>query len=293
MWSSKTVQTIRRQLSRHMMKLLLLRLLVTCSCIGLWIWWPSKARTYVSCPGFSTSNLTAEIHGKINTILTVTSIIIWLLPSNIIRHYECSSPGYLRGVDVIAETSVLVTNQSQTFHWAGYGLKLHIPQESLPTGSEECRLLIKVGLSGQFALPQTTSLVSAVYWLDSEPRCTYSQPLTVEIQHCVKPIHSSRLSFIRAKCSQTHLPYVFEPIEGGEFSSESSYGCVQLNHFSLLGVGCNDPTSGVQLYRACLFYLNSGANLRDIHFVITWDEEPHTTVSWCALCCMLVTVIIN
>ena len=49
-------------------------------------------------------------------------------------------PGYL---DVIAETSVLVTNQSQTFHWAGYELKLHIPKEALPTGLKECRLLIK------------------------------------------------------------------------------------------------------------------------------------------------------
>ena len=146
---------------------------------------------------------------------------------------------------MIAETSVLVTNQAQTFHWAGYGLKLHIPQGALPAGLEECRLLIKVGLSGQFALPQNTSLVSAVYWLDSEPRYQFSQPLTVEIQHCVKPIHTSRLSFIHAKCSQTHLPYVFKPVEGGEFSSESSYGCVQLEHFSLLGVGCYDPTSGV------------------------------------------------
>ena len=193
-------------------------------------------------------------------------------------------PGYLRGVDVIAETSVQVTNQSQTFHWAGYGLKLHIPQGALPAGLNECRLLIKVGLSGQFALPENTSLVSAVYWLDSEPRCKFSQPLTLEVQHCVKPTHTSTLSFIHAKCSQKLLPYVFEPVEGGEFSSESSYGCVELDHFSLLGVGCNDPIAGVRLYRACLFYLSNGADLRDIHFVITWDEEPHTTVSQCALC---------
>lgn len=85
-------------------------------------------------------------------VLTVTGIIIWLLASNIIRYYECSSPGYLRGVDVIAETSVLVTDKAQTFHWAQYGLKLHIPKEALPTDLEECRLLIKMRLSGQFAL---------------------------------------------------------------------------------------------------------------------------------------------
>ena len=186
---------------------------------------------------------------------------------------------------MVAETSVQVTNQSQTIHWAGYGLKLHIPQGALPAGLNECRLLIKVGLSGQFELPQNTSLVSVVYWLDSEPRCKFSKLLTLEIQHCVKPTHTSTLSFIHAKCSQKLLPYVFEPVEGGEFSSESSYGCVQLDHFSLLGVGCNDPIAGVRLYRACLFYLSSGANLRHIHFVIIWDEEPHTTVSQCAVCC--------
>ena len=190
---------------------------------------------------------------------------------------------------MIAETSVLVTNKAQTFHWVGYGLKLHIPQGALPPGLEECRLLIKVGLSGQFALPHNTSLVSAIYWLDSEPRCKFSQPLTLEMQHCVKPVHSSRLSFVHAKCSQKNLPYTFEILKGGEFSSLSAYGCIQLHHFSLLGVGCNDPITGVRLYRACLFYLSSGANLRNIHFVITWDEEPHTTVSQCAFavghCC--------
>ena len=139
------------------------------------------------------------------------------------------------------------------------------------------------GLIWSVHTPQNTSLVSAVYWLDSEPRGKFSQPLTLEIQHCVKPTHTSRLSFVHAKCSQTQLPYVFEPVEGGEFSSESSYGCVQLDHFSLLGVSCNDPITGVRLYRACLFYLSGGANLRHIHFVITWDEEPHTTVSQCAV----------
>ena len=202
--------------------------------------------------------------------------------------FHCFHPAYLRGMDVIAETSVLVTNQSQTFHWVGYGLKLHIPQDALPAGLEECRLLIKVGLSGQFTFPQNTSLVSAVYWLDSEPRGKFSQPLTLEIQHCVKLNKSSRLSFVHAKCSQAHLPYEFEAVEGGTFSSGSASGCVQRGHFSLLGIICNPFTlvrlynalaSEIQLYRASLYYLKKGANQIDIHFVITRDQEPHTTVS--------------
>ena len=186
-------------------------------------------------------------------------------------------------MDIVAETSFLVTNKAQTFHWAGYGLKLHIPEGALPAGLEECKLLIKVGLYGQFEFPQNTSLVSAVYWLDSEPRCKFSWLLTLEIQHCVKPTHTSKLNFVRAKCSQTHLPYKFKVVEGGVFSSESAYGCVQLTHFSLLGVACNEPVFGVRLYHGCLYYLRSTANLRNMHFVITWDEEPHTTVSHCGL----------
>ena len=184
---------------------------------------------------------------------------------------------------MIAETSFLVTKQSQTFHWAGYGLKLHIPQDALPAGLKECRLLIKVGLSGQFTFPQNTSLVSAVYWLDSEPRCKFSQPLTLEIQHCVKPTHTSRLSFVHAKCSQTQLPYALEAVESGVFSGESVYGSIQLTQFSLVATVCDEPVSEVRLYRACLYYMQGGVNLVNMHFVITWDDETHITVSQCAL----------
>lgn len=197
--------------------------------------------------------------------------------------FRITFPDYLRGVDVIGETCILVTNQAQSFKWVGYGLKIHIPEGALPAGVEECRLLIKVGLSGQFALPQNTSLSSAVYWLDSQPQCKFSQPISLEIQHSVKNTHISHLSFVHAKCSQMHLPYAFETLEGGVFSSESAYGFVQCDHFSLLGIICNTVyntlLSGAQLYHASLFYLRKTANKREIHFVITKDQEVHTTVS--------------
>ena len=188
------------------------------------------------------------------------------------------SPGYLRGLDVTGETSILVTNQAQTFHWAGYGLKLHIPPAALPTGLKECRLLIKVGLSGHFKFPKNTSLVSAVYWLDSEPQCKFSEPITVEMQHCVKPTQISELSFVHAKCSQVHLPYTFKTVEGGVFSSESAYGCVELNHFSFLAQVFKRIFLGVQQYYASIYYLHVRKNQREIHFVITKNLEAHATV---------------
>ena len=185
------------------------------------------------------------------------------------------------------ETSILVTNQAQTFHWIGYGLKLHIPQGTLPADLEKCQLLIKVGLSGQFKLPENSSLVSAVYWLDSEPQCKFSQPITVEMQHCVNPSHTSRLSFIRAKCSQEQLPYDFKTVEGGVFSSESAYGCVELYHFSLLGQVI-DLIRPKVVYCASLYYLKKGVNQGEIHFVITKNLEPYTKVSPTSLLILII-----
>ena len=185
---------------------------------------------------------------------------------------------------MIAEASVVITNQAQTFHWAGYGLKLHVPQGALPASLDECRFLIKVGISGHFALPQNTSLVSAVYWLDSEPRCKFSQPLTLEIQHCAMSSQTSRLSFALARCSQKNLPYTFEILDGGEFSSLSTYGCIQLQHFSLVTL-VKRWIMGEDSVRYCarLYYLRKGVNLREIHFVITKDQEAHVTVCYWVL----------
>ena len=173
----------------------------------------------------------------------------------------------------------MVTNKPQTFHWTGYGLRIHIPQGALPDTLEDCRLLLKVGLSGQFALPQNTSLVSAVYWLDCEPRCKFSRPLTVEIQHCAKSTQTSKLNFVRAKCSQSNLPYTFDILEGGKFSSQSTYGCIQLYNFSLITLVKRLLVGEDSIrYRASLYFLRKGVNQREIHFVITRDQEAHATV---------------
>ena len=180
---------------------------------------------------------------------------------------------------MIGETSILVTNQAQIFHWEGYGLKLHIPLAALPTDLEECRLFIKVGLSGHFKFPENTSLVSAVYWLDSEPRCKFLQPITVEMQHCVKPSHTSNLSFVYAKCSQVNLPYEFNTLKGGVFSSESIHGGVKLHHFSLLAQLFKGKQPEVQPYCGSLYYLYQQPTQTVIHFVITKNLEAHNKVS--------------
>ena len=179
------------------------------------------------------------------------------------------------------ETSILVTNQAQSFHWVGYGLKLHIPQKALPADLEECKLLIKVGISGHFKFPENTSLVSAVYWLDSEPRCKFSKHLTVEMQHCALSSQMSRLNFATAMCSQSNLPYTFGILKGGEFNSQSTYGCIQLQHFSLITLLKRIILGEENVrYRASLYHLSRGIIQREIHFVITRDQETHATVCY-------------
>lgn len=188
-------------------------------------------------------------------------------------------------MDIIGETSIMVTNQAQTINLTGYGLMLHIPKGALPAGLDKCRLLIKVGLPGQVKILESTSLVSAVYWLESEPKCNFCQHLTMEIQHSVKPIYSQRLNFVQAEYSPIHFTYEFKIVDKGEFSNDSAYGRVQLNHFSLWGIVCNllglayELLLGVQQYRANLYYKSKEINQTDIDLVITKNLAVHIKVS--------------
>ena len=184
--------------------------------------------------------------------------------------------GYLRGLDVIGETSFMVfSNRAQSFDWVEYGLKLHIPQDVLPPNMEECRLLIKVGLSGKFALPSDLTLMSAIYWLDTEPRCKFSKPITLEVQHCANHTQGSQLSFVHAKCSQKELPYSLKILEGGVFPPYTSYGSIQLNHFSFAAVAGN----GEPQYCARFYYTGNDLTTQKAHFVITKDIGTYFAVS--------------
>ena len=177
----------------------------------------------------------------------------------------------LHGVDIIAETNVSVSNEPQTFHWAGYGLKLHIPPASLPAGVGQSDIVIKASLAGQYQFPENTTLVSAVFWLRSLVK--FTKPLTLEIQHCGK--HSGTLSFVRAKCSQKDLPYQFKPLASprGVFSSD----CGSVTLFSFSGLGIVQEGSEEQQYCARLYYFGSRIDWR-VHFVVIQDLETSITV---------------
>ena len=172
------------------------------------------------------------------------------------------------------EMTIVVTNAPQQFNWEGSGLRLHISGCSLPEGLKQCTVDIKASLSGQYGLPKDSHLVSGMYWFRCEPQCKFVKPITVEIQHCASD--TSKLGFVKAFCTQKTLPYTFKPIEG-HFTSNSSYGIIELNSFSGLGIvqeGSEDHCK----YIASQFYSSKEIN-HDIHFVVTMDLSLHQFVS--------------
>ena len=189
----------------------------------------------------------------------------------------------LPGVEECGETSVVISSsQGQLVDWNG--LKLNIHEGSLPEGLHQCTIYIKASLAGDYEIPKNSSLVSAIYWLRCEPQCTFTKPITVEIQHCSTKQDLSRLKIVRAYCNQEQLPYKFKPL-GGRFNAETSYGATEVKHFSGVGVAEEGPVSedpvSERLYYNQLFYCNNqGHQLRhDVHIIYTWNTEAHINVS--------------
>ena len=181
------------------------------------------------------------------------------------------------GVEVCEETTVVITNTPQTSSWKSFGLKLHVPEGSLPVDVKQCTINIKASLAGQYEFPEDSHLVSAVFWLRCEPSCKFTKLITLEIQHCARPENFSKLSFVRALCSQENLPYTFRQQGGGCFTSSSSYGVLELKGFS--GLAVVQEGSQDREYIAKLFYLNPTIFTYEIHLVMTWNVEAHLTVS--------------
>ena len=169
---------------------------------------------------------------------------------------------------------------------------MHFPENALPPGVDECRVHIKVSLSGQFNFPRDTELVSGLYWLSC--RHVFTRPVTVEIQHCAQDVQQqSMLTYIVASCSQEELPYQFKTLEGGVFSSSSRYGTINLTHFSGLGITSQLRSrqsllqkfsqkmryTRVKRYCAQLYYSSSGVHSWEVYLAIMWDLELHINVS--------------
>ncbi len=170
-----------------------------------------------------------------------------------------------------------LTQSAQTFDWKKYGLKLHIPADSLGNGFQQCQLDIIVSIAGQYKLPENFSPFSAIFWVRTTPphKNIFKKQLTMEMQHCAKITTSTNISFLRADCSRGY-PYQFKAVKNpGSFSKSSSYGVLQIEHFSGFAIVSDNAD---ELYFASLY--NKQINIRkiEIYFVITKDTKAHFEV---------------
>ena len=189
----------------------------------------------------------------------------------------------IRGVEVIGETDFVISTKECSFEWVGYGLRLSIPEDSLPTGMEQCRINIKASLFGPFLLPEDSDLLSPVFWISA--LCKFRKPVTLEIQHCASRDEATfaDLNFVSTKCSQKDLPYIFKQLDGGRFPADSFYGSIQLTHFS--GIGVTGRKRTPRSYCAQIYYtIKEEASDWRVYFIITKDLDALKTV--CGLHCV-------
>ena len=159
----------------------------------------------------------------------------------------------------------MVTNSEQSFNWSGYGFKLDIPPDSLPSGVDRCLLHITASIAGQYQFPDNKELVSAIYWVRCDLPCLFQQKLTIAVQHCTVVEGSTNLTFVRASSHKKEFVYYsFETIEDcGSFTSHSSYGSLQLDHFCGVGVVGDSPVG--KKYCSSIYYLGVELYNRQIH----------------------------
>ena len=187
----------------------------------------------------------------------------------------------IRGADIVAKTTLeIVPGMPLSYEWEGHGMKLYIPADALKPDTATLTMNIQASLSGQYQLPDDTELVSGVYWVAFPRR--FSQPVTMELQHCACLEHPDQLSslfFITAKCNQETLPYQFQPLPRGSFSTDSSFGAIELYHFS--GVGVARRKRKRNHYIAYIFYIPKTITTWQMHFTIIRDLELRLKVTLC------------
>ena len=69
----------------------------------------------------------------------------------------------LPGMDVCGVTAITITNSSLEWQWEGHGLKIHVGENTLPSGIEQCHINVNASLSGQYEFPEDEYLVSPIF----------------------------------------------------------------------------------------------------------------------------------
>ena len=192
--------------------------------------------------------------------------------------------------EIIAEETVLLTNEEQHIDWEGYGLRLHIHKDSLPEGCNELPLKRAVKIVKNYKLPmENCILVSAVYSFSHNlGERNLRQHATLEMQHCVAMDSNLPLSIV--KCDYTTPPFQFRILPGGNFET-NGYGRINVDTFSFYAVitwinSLIDLFSNVR-FSAILYYTNIRSCQFDFNLYITKHLDAVLKV------CLLFNININ
>ena len=115
--------------------------------------------------------------------------------------------------EIVGETSFTINgNEAQTFHWKGFGFKLHVPKNAFHPRSSNCTIIyVKAFLPNSYLeLPENTELVSAIYYISMPSPITFKKGVEIEIQHCCKLVEGNQeklnfVTLISSWLSQFHV----------------------------------------------------------------------------------------
>ena len=128
-----------------------------------------------------------------------------------------------------------MTNKGQPIVWEDYGLRLHIPPNSLPEDCSELQLTMTVSRATDCELrDRGGNLVSAVYSFSHNlGERNLRQKATLEIQHCAQ---GSYIPLYIVQSDSLVPPHKFQSLEGGKFDSSDRYASIELDHFCSFSV---------------------------------------------------------
>ena len=195
------------------------------------------------------------------------------------KEYSSIEGDMITNIDVvndskIAERSVEVTNKELCIDWKGYGLRLHIPPNSLPKHCSHFQLKMAVSRANNYKLLAGDGiLVSAIYSFhhnlgDKRLR----RPATLKMQHCIASDSYVALRIIQS--NGISPPYHFKTVPGGKFDMNDGYGEISVDHFCCFGIYLEWFHSYFfpkMRFCAMLYYVNLKVYSFDFHLYIS----PH------------------
>ena len=183
--------------------------------------------------------------------------------------------------EVLAETVIEVTGDGhQSLSWSGHGFRLTVPAGAVPKGTT-ISLAVKSILTGEFDLPKSFQLVSAIFWIKASQ--LFSRDVTLHLHHCGvigSEAQCSQYRFVAGRCSQPDLPYKLVLREGGVFNQHTHEASISVKEFSFYAV-VGDEASEL-FYIGQAFYRSvEGMFVWKVDYVITKDMPSLIEVRCC------------